>query len=461
MRLPPLRTLRGRALGLGVGTLAVTVLTALTLHLAWDAQAPSASLDHGLRFNSQGQLPLDDPSRLPVPPGSARVEWYVLRGWYVAVIEGLDPAVVGRLCIGTSIRNRAIGRYEYISNSTADAINPTPCTDDRGAGAEVLGTYDMGQYGGRSCGGEVGYVTRIPSDLDGTLLLWVGGFPGDGTGVAVSGQVETSSGRLREVDARHVACAPLPDRRMPVIVTPTVTPAPPSKGAVAASRRKPAPTPKDPGGCFSTEAGRLQEVDGTPAAPYLLRVPPRAKNAPVVIFLPGGSGTAGGARSVWTRFFADRAEADRFVVVIPYVKEGDLLTDTGRMLVILNEVLRCTGADPQRVHLAGTSNGGLAAFALMSAHPEYFATLLGAPGAFPVPDPSKVKREVWAGRLAGRPVFNGVGAMDGEWNAEVMATHNALAAAGIESRFVEFPGQGHVTNATFDPAAFFEFWSNH
>jgi predicted esterase len=170
---------------------------------------------------------------------------------------------------------------------------------------------------------------------------------------------------------------------------------------------------------------------------------------------------AAGAQSLWNRFFANRPETDRFVVVIPYVNDGDLITDTGRMLVILDEMLWCTRANPQAVHLAGTSNGGLAAFAIMTAHPEYFATLLGAPGAFPVPDPSKVQREVWAERFAGRAVFNGVGAADAAWRAEVMATHNALAAAGVESVFVEFARQGHVTDATFDPSPFFEFWGRH
>lgn len=457
MRLSALGVLRVLpALSLGAAVLVVLLI----LRAPW-ASAPSVALDHPFRFNAQGQLPVDEQTRLPVTPGQVRVRWYTFRGWYAAIFEGLDASTAASVCLGASIRNEATGRFEYISNSTADAINPSACANDRGAGAEVLGTYDLGQYGGRRCHGRVGYVTRIPSDLDGTLVIWVATFPGDGTGAGVSSQFDTSSGRAREITPAQLDCAPLPDQRQPVVVAPAITPAPASTGAVAASKRKPAPAPRDAGRCFTAEPGSLQDVGGTDAAPYLLRLPPRAQGAPVVMFLPGGSGTASGARSVWTRFFASRAETDRFVVVIPYVRDGDLITDTGRLLVILNEVLWCARANAQAVHLAGTSNGGLAAFSVMSAHPEYFATLLGAPGAFPVPDPSKVKREVWASRLAGRAVFNGVGALDVAWNSEVMATHNALAAAGIESRFVEFPGQGHVTNASFDPSAFFDFWSRH
>ena len=58
-------------------------------------------------------------------------------------------------------------------------------------------------------------------------------------------------------------------------------------------------------------------------------------------------------------------------------------------------------------------------------------------------------------------VFNGVGARDSDWKPEVIATHHALAEAGIESVFVEFPGEGHVLSATFDPGVLFGFWESH
>ena len=88
----------------------------------------------------------------------------------------------------------------------------------------------------------------------------------------------------------------------------------------------------------------------------------------------------------------------------------NFIDEAPRTLAIVNEVLACYGGDPTEVHLAGTSNGGLAAFALMTVHPEYFATLLGVPGAFPVQDPATIDRAVLGRTLAGRAVFNGVGA---------------------------------------------------
>lgn len=93
--------------------------------------------------------------------------------------------------------------------------------------------------------------------------------------------------------------------------------------------------------------------------------------------------------------------------------------------------------------------------------PERFATLLGAPGAFPVPDASIVDPAVWLTALAGRAVLNGAGALDGEWRTEVIMTHNALAAAGVESVYLEFAGQGHIPNQTFNAGALRQFGASH
>jgi predicted esterase len=153
--------------------------------------------------------------------------------------------------------------------------------------------------------------------------------------------------------------------------------------------------------------------------------------------------------------------AEAFRVVIPYSPDADFIDEANRTFGILNEVLWCYGGDPAKVHLAGASNGGLAAFALMIAKPEHFATLLGAPGAFPVQDPAVVDPSVWAEALAGRAVFNGVGANDDNWKLEVIGTHNALAAAGVESVFVEFAGQGHIVSSAFDESVFLDFWATH
>ncbi len=58
-------------------------------------------------------------------------------------------------------------------------------------------------------------------------------------------------------------------------------------------------------------------------------------------------------------------------------------------------------------------------------------------------------------------MFNGVGADDDRWKPDVKATHDTLVAAGIESVFVEFAGEGHTVGSEFDESVFFEFWAKH
>ncbi|MCH8817923.1 MAG: alpha/beta hydrolase [Chloroflexi bacterium] len=109
---------------------------------------------------------------------------------------------------------------------------------------------------------------------------------------------------------------------------------------------------------------------------------------PTVIFLPGGSGSRAIAERAWANFLSAGTGADRFRLVVPYSGGIDLIDDAGRVFGILDEVLACYGGDASQVHIGGTSNGGLASFALMLARPELFASLLGAPGGFP----SKTRR---------------------------------------------------------------------
>jgi predicted esterase len=198
------------------------------------------------------------------------------------------------------------------------------------------------------------------------------------------------------------------------------------------------------------------------AAPYLIHRPSRVSaDQPTIVFLAGGSGGRSAALRGWETIFAGRPEPETFQVILPYSTDVNFIDEAPRVLGILNDVLACFGGDQFEVHIAGTSNGGLAAFALMASHPETFATLLGAPGAFPVQDPADLDPAALAANLAGRAVFNGVGVNDDAWRSEVIATHNALVRAGIESVLAEFPGQGHILSAGLDPSAFFDFWRSH
>lgn len=213
--------------------------------------------------------------------------------------------------------------------------------------------------------------------------------------------------------------------------------------------------PKQPNTCNPAQPGTLQEITNTQASPYFVVHPAQDDpRVPTVIFLGGGSGSRRSAERAWTNYLSRGSARESFRIVLPYAVDMDYIDDAVRTFGVLNEVLACYGGDPARVHIGGVSNGGYAAFVLMLARPQHFASLLGAPGLFP----ATTKPEAWAKALAGRPVFNGVGANDLDWKPDVKAQHDALVAMGTDSVYVEFPDQGHTANQTFDNSVLFDFW---
>ena len=416
-------------------------------------------LDRAFRFDADGLVPLADDVPLPVPSGTVTARWYSFRGWAVVVFEGLDAASAAQLCVGVSAVDPATGLLGHVTYDTASG---TAC-DDAGAGPVPRAS---GATGVRTCAEDVAFISTIPEENGGPLFATLLAFPGDGTGIGVTGRWEPP-GPLPEIDASRVDCGPLPEARRPVpptpvpVPTPAITPAPPSSGTVPAADRAPAPSVQPAADCPAAEGGGLQVSlsrarrplpDGPPGPSGSVRLHHR---------LP--------ARRRWqlrgrAAHLGDRLLRGGRLRVLPcrHPVRGRRRPDRpagADLRAILDEVLGCFGGDPMRVHLGGTSNGGLMAFALMAKEPQRFATLAGTPGAFPVQDPATVDPRIWAQVLAGRAVFNGVGSFDAEWRAEVIATHNALAAAGIESVFVEFPGQGHIPGPGFDSRPLRAFWA--
>jgi predicted esterase len=212
-----------------------------------------------------------------------------------------------------------------------------------------------------------------------------------------------------------------------------------------------------PAYCVEAEQGTLQAITGTPASPYFLHHPSSGTGAvPTVMFLPSGNGLRRNAQRMWDSYLKDGKDLGAFRIVIPYSVDYDFPDEFERTLDVRAEVLSCYGGDPRKVHIAGVSNGGHAAFTLMLRYPDRFATLLGAPGEFPTVRPAD-----WAKPLAGKSVFNGVGEHDDDWRPGVRDTHDGLVSVGIDSTYVEFPGQGHIAGAGFDQNVLFDFWSKH
>ena len=242
-----------------------------------------------------------------------------------------------------------------------------------------------------------------------------------------------------------------PQRRLE---SPSAVPATPT---VEVLEPEPSPVVTKPDYCEPAGTDELHEVLSTPASPYFVHHPTSGSPAgPTVMFLPGGSGSRRGAERVWRNFLSEGDESGVFRLVMLYSEDGELSDAVPRMYKIREEVLACFGGDSNKVHIAGTSNGGHMAFFMMLTRPQMFASLLGAPGEFPVNQPER-----WVTSLGGRPVFNGVGANDVDWIPGVRGTHDGLVSSGGNSVNVEFVGQGHQVGPEFDERIFFEFWANN
>ncbi|MEK7281456.1 MAG: hypothetical protein AAB037_03790, partial [Chloroflexota bacterium] len=207
------------------------------------------------------------------------------------------------------------------------------------------------------------------------------------------------------------------------------------KAALTTSKDKPAY-------CVPAQKGGLQEFLNTPASPYFIRHPSSdGPNVLTIIWLGGGSGTRNGVSRSWDRYLSPDSRVNSFRVVLPYASrsEDSFLDNAPRTYQILDEVLACYGGNPKKVHIAGNSNGGIAAFSLMVARPELFATLLGAPGSFWVSFAASTQYPLTAEQLksfAGHAFFNGVGENDENWKDEAKEADKQLRAAGLDSVYV-------------------------
>jgi predicted esterase len=209
--------------------------------------------------------------------------------------------------------------------------------------------------------------------------------------------------------------------------------------------------------CEPARAGELQHITTHPMQPYWVHQPDTdALDVPTVVFLPGGGGGDNVGPAMYDTWFRAGEDLPEWRVLIVTAADNDLTDEWDRIVPALDEVLDCYGGDPDKVHIGGTSNGGLGAYSVMLDRPERFATLLGAPGLWLTWNPTSVEAA-----LVDKAVFNGVGEYDKGWYGYVEQTHELLLGLGIDSDFVVFEGQGHIPDRSFDPAPLFAFWEDH
>ena len=159
---------------------------------------------------------------------------------------------------------------------------------------------------------------------------------------------------------------------------------------------------------------------------------------PLILALPWGGGTPELTLGMVDAYWSREASRRGYIVIAPSILGSSLATEAAEFLPALFSWLdEHVSYDPERVVVAGASNGGRGVFHVLTAAPERFAAAIGMPGSYS--GPTEMLEP-----FAGKPVWLMVGEMDRGWQASTEATRATLEAAGITPRVNLIRGQGHV-----------------
>jgi polyhydroxybutyrate depolymerase len=165
-----------------------------------------------------------------------------------------------------------------------------------------------------------------------------------------------------------------------------------------------------------------------------------AKTYPGIIVFGGGPQTINTVDGTLMRNFREQAEKRGYIVVAPAAPNGDLFFEEGAR--IFPEFLKMILADYKieggKFHVAGPSNGGIAAFHVAAANPQYFASVTAFPGYMWQPTAAKLQA------ISKMCVFMYVGEHDEyRWHEEMKNEVEFLKARGTVARYSLEKGQPH------------------
>jgi poly(3-hydroxybutyrate) depolymerase len=165
-----------------------------------------------------------------------------------------------------------------------------------------------------------------------------------------------------------------------------------------------------------------------------------AKAYPAIIALGGGPQTMNTVDGILNRNFRAEAEKRGYIVVAPAAPNGQLFFEGGAR--IFPEFLKLILADYKiqdgKFHIAGPSNGGIAAFHVAAANPQYFASVTAFPGYMWEPSPAKLQA------ISKMCVFMYVGENDEYmWHGEMKQEAEYLRSKGTVARYAVERGQPH------------------
>ena len=164
------------------------------------------------------------------------------------------------------------------------------------------------------------------------------------------------------------------------------------------------------------------------------------KAYPGILVFGGGPQTMTTVDGTLTRNFRAEAEKRGYIVVAPAAPNGDLFFEEGARIFpeFLNMILAEYKIEGGKFHIAGPSNGGIAAFHVAAANPQYFASVTAFPGYMWQPTAAKLMA------ISKMCVFMYVGENDEyRWHDEMKGEAEFLRSQGTVARYSVEKGQPH------------------
>jgi poly(3-hydroxybutyrate) depolymerase len=164
------------------------------------------------------------------------------------------------------------------------------------------------------------------------------------------------------------------------------------------------------------------------------------KAYPGILALAGGSQTLNDVERILRRNFRGEAEKRGYIVIAPAAPLGQLFFQGGARIVpeFLETILADYKIRDAKFHVAGPSNGGIAAFHVAAENSQYFLSVTAFPGYMWKPSAAKLQA------LSKMCVFMYVGEFDRYmWHGEMKREAEFLRSKGARARYTVEKGQLH------------------
>jgi predicted peptidase len=197
---------------------------------------------------------------------------------------------------------------------------------------------------------------------------------------------------------------------------------------------------------------RIMRVAGT-SVHYKLVLPEAydaAKEYPAILVMGGGPQTMDTIDRTLERNFRAEAERRGYIVVAPAAPDRALFFQGGERIYpeFLDTILANYKVVGRKFHVAGPSNGGIAAMHVAALHPSYFWSATAFPGYLWQPSDKKLRD------MTKLCVFLYVGEHDEyRWHDEMRREAEYLSAQGATARYTLEQGQGHRLETLADAGA--------